>query len=107
MTKLICQLCKEEIETPDYGDGVLDKSDVYEYRGFVFHEKCFDEGIKKVDEKRAEVGKIVEASTESQRNGEFVNNTDKYNLNNVAGDGLPIIKIKEPQILKDYENGEL
>lgn len=31
MDRLICQLCKKEIETPDYGDGILDESDVYEW----------------------------------------------------------------------------
>lgn len=40
-------------------------------------------------------------------NGEFINNSRKYNIHTVASDGLPIIPIKEPQILKDYENGIL
>lgn len=103
----ICQLCKEEIETPDFGDGVLDYSDLYEYRGFVFHGKCHSEGIKKVDAKREEVMEVTEHSVMSQRNGEFVNNRSKYHLENVASDGLPKIRPKEPQILKDYENGIL
>jgi len=104
---MICQLCTKEIETPDFGDGVLDYSDVYEYRGFNFHSACFDEGIKKVEGKRQEVSEVVEHSIISQRNGEFVNNNNKYNMHNVASDGLPAMKVKEPQILKDYENGVL
>jgi len=39
--------------------------------------------------------------------GEFVNNRSKYHLGNVAFDGLPIMKVKEPQILQNYENGIL
>jgi len=103
----ICQLCKQKIETPDYGDGNIDESDVYDYRGFYFHEKCFDEGIKRVDEKRDFVMEVTKKSVESQRNGEFANNRGKYHLGNVASDGLPIMKVKEPQVLKDYENGIL
>lgn len=103
----ICQLCKKEIKPTVYEDGVKSWDDLYEYRGFIFHEKCFDEGIKKVDNKRQEVIQETEHSIKSQRNGEFVNNRSKYHLGNVASDGLPVIKPKEPQRLKDYENGIL
>lgn len=92
-----CQIC----------NNFFDDSDTYEYRGFTFCEQHFDEGIKKVDYKRQEVMDIVESSVHSQRVGEFRNNSDKYNINNVASDGLPTVKVKEPQILKDYENGIL
>lgn len=102
-----CSLCHEIIETPDYGDGTYDESDVYEYRGFYFHAKCFEKGCEKVDERRREVMEVTEKSIMSQRRGEFVNNHGKYHLGNVAPDGLPIIKPKEPQILQDYENGKL
>lgn len=95
--KKICQKCKQEFED----------SELYEYRGFIFCEQHFDEGQEKVEEKRAEVMEVTEQSIKSQRNGEFVNNRDKYHLGNVASDGLPIIKPKEPQILQDYENGIL
>lgn len=105
--KEICQLCKKEIKPTVYEDGVVSYDDEYEYRGFVFHEACFDEGIKRVDEKRSSVMEVINKSTESQRKGEFVHNSSKYNLQNVAEDGLPIIKIKEPKVLKDYENGIL
>lgn len=100
---MICQNCKKTIETPDFGDGVLDYSDVYEYRGFSFHEACFDEGMEKVDAKRKEVMEVSEASTKSRRTGEFINNPNAK----IAGDGLPIVKVKEPRILKDYESGKL
>jgi recombinational DNA repair protein (RecF pathway) len=79
----------------------------YEYRGFIFCEPHFDEGIEKVDRKRGEVMEVTEASITSQRNGEFMNNRGKYHLGNVASDGLPIMNVKEPQILKDYESGVL
>ena len=92
-----CQLCKE----------MFDDSDTYEYRGFLFCQEHFDEGIKRVDEKRDFVMEVTNASTISQRNGEFKNNSKKYNINNVAPDGLPIIKVKEPLVLQEYERGEL
>ena len=92
-----CEICKKEFED----------SDTYEYRGFLFCEPHFDEGIKRVDEKRSFVMEVTEKSIVSQRNGEFKNNPQKYNMNNVASDGLPIMKVKEPQILQDYENGIL
>jgi hypothetical protein len=92
-----CQICKLE----------FDDSELYEYRGFIFCQAHFDEGIKKVDHKRQEVMEVTEKSVKSQRVGEFVNNRSKYHLGNVAGDGLPIIKLKEPQILKEYEQGIL
>lgn len=92
-----CQLCKK----------YFDDSETYEYRGFMFCEEHFDEGIKRVDEKRSFVMDTVTKSTESQRKGEFVHNSSKYNTHNVASDGLPIIKVKEPQVLQDYEKGIL
>jgi len=92
-----CALCKQQFEYDE----------MYEYRGFLSCVEHFDEVIERVDSKRAMVMEAVETSTMSQRKGEFVNNHHKYSRNNVASDGLPIIKIKEPQILKDYEAGEL
>ena len=89
-----CQLCKKQFED----------SDTYEYRGFIFCEPHFAEGIKRVDEKRSFVMETTEKSVLSQRGGEFVNNHKKYNISNVAGDGLPIVKVKEPLVLQDYEN---
>ena len=100
-----CQLCKKVIDTPDFGDGVLDYSDIYDYRGFTFHEKCFDEGIKKVDYKRQEVMEVVEHSISSQTDGEWQNGG--YKTMKVGADGKPITKVKEPMILQDYEKGIL
>ena len=105
MSIIICQLCKKEIETPDYGDGVLDYSNVYEYRGFSFHEKCFDEGVKKVDYKRREVIEVVEHSIRSQADGEWQNGG--YKTMKTDAGGCPITKVKEPSIIQDYENGIL
>lgn len=59
MKEIICQNCKKEIDTPDFGDGTLDYSDVYDYRGFSFHGKCLEEGIEKVEYKRAEVRDLL------------------------------------------------
>jgi hypothetical protein len=92
-----CQICKK----------YFDSSYIYEHRGFYACEKHFDELCDKVETKRKEVSEVVNKSVENQRNGEFINNRVKYNLNNVASDGLPIMPIKEPHILKDYENGIL
>lgn len=103
----ICQLCKKEIKPTIYEDGVIDYEDEYEYRGFIFHEACFDEGVKRVDQKRQEVMEETNHSVQSQRKGEFVHNRGKYHTGNVASDGLPIIKPKESQKLKDYEKGVL
>lgn len=102
----ICQVCKKEIKPIVYDDGVVDYSDEYEYRGFVFHEKCFDEGVKRVDEKRSQVSNVVEASVKSQSNGEWVNGGYKTMKVNASGSPIPS-KVNEPQILKDYESGIL
>ena len=99
MSKIeLCGVCKKVLTEED---------EVYEYRGFLFCEPHFDEGIEKVDRKREQVMETTSASVVSQRNGEFLNNRSKYHLGNVASDGLPIMKIKEPQILADYEKGIL
>lgn len=107
MNEIICQLCKKEIETPDFGDGVFDCSDVYDYRGFSFHEKCFKEGVKKVDEKRKEVMEITEQSLKSQISGEWQNGGYKT-MKIDHSTGRPLVKNpKQPQKLIDYENGIL
>jgi len=84
---------------------MFDDSETYEYRGFMFCQPHFSEGIKRVDEKRSFVMETTEKSIKSQRTGEFINNRKKYHLRNVLADGLPIIKSKEPQVLQDYEKG--
>ena len=90
-----CAICDEE----------LTDSETYEYRGVYSCAKHHDELVEKRDEQRERVMEVTEASVKSQRIGHFVNSskkTDKYH-----SDGLPIIKINEPQILKDYEDGKL
>ncbi len=105
--KIICQHCKKEIETPDFGDGILDYSDIYDYRGFSFHERCFGSGIKKVDEKRQEVMEETEHSINSQVNGEWQSGGYRY-MKTDPHTGKPLVKnLKQPQKLKDYENGIL
>lgn len=106
MKKEICQLCKKEIKPTVYEDGVVDYEDLYEYRGFVFHEDCFDEGVKKVDAKRQEVIQTTESSLKSQAGGEWQNGGYKTMKTDVAGNPMPS-EVKEPQILKDYEKGIL
>lgn len=106
MQAIICQYCKKEIETPDFGDGTFDYSDVYEYRRFDFHGECFDKGVEKVEYKRSQVIETVDASIKSQANGEW--NNGGYKTMKVDNSGRPIpSKVTEPQILKDYENGVL
>ncbi len=92
-----CVICGEEFAA----------SEIYEYRGIYACKEHIDEVREKRDYQRKEVIKITEKSIRSQREGEFINNRKKYNLRNVAPDGLPIIKPKEPQALKDYEEGKL
>jgi hypothetical protein len=105
--KIVCQLCKKEIETPDYGDGVLDYSDVYEYKGFFFHEKCFEEGVKKVNRKRQEVIEETKHSLNSQVNGKWMNGGYKTMKTDIHT-GKPLVKkLRQPQKLTDYENGIL
>lgn len=104
--KEICQLCKKEIKTTDYGDGVVDYGSMMEYRGFVFHEECFDEGTERVDAKRKEVMEVTEHSIKSQADGEWANGGYKTMKTDMGGNPIPS-KVNEPLILKDYEAGIL
>lgn len=98
-----CALCHES-----YSNWDPDEShQIFEYRGFLGCSDCIKEVRKKVDAKRQEVMETVNHSVNSQRKGEFVHNNKKYNLGNVASDGLPVMKVKEPQVLQEYENGTL
>lgn len=90
-----CQVCKE----------MFDDSETYEYRGFTFCEEHFDEGIEKVDYKRSEVIETVDKSSRSQADGEW--QRGGYKTMKVDEGGRPVTKVKEPQILKDYEDGVL
>ena len=90
-----CQLCKE----------MFDDSETYEYRGFLFCDEHFDEGIKRVDEKRSFVMETTEKSVRSQVDGEWANGGHKTMKTDASG--RPITKVREPQVLKDYEEGKL
>lgn len=92
-----CIICDEE----------LTESESYEYRGVISCAKDFEELQQRRNEQREKVMEITNASVSSQRKGEFINSNKKYNLQNVMPDGLPIVKINEPLILKDYEDGKL
>ena len=88
-----CRICKK----------LLDSYQTYEYRGYYSCEICFDKLTNFVDDMRGNVIRITEASIKSQRIGAFNNGC----VDNIQADGLPAVKIKEPQILKDYEKGDL
>ena len=83
----------------------FDDSETYEYRGFIFCEEHFDEGIERVDEKRSFVMETTEKSVRSQADGEWANGV--YKTMKTDAGGRPITKVSEPQVLKDYENGKL
>ena len=84
---------------------VLNQSDAYDYRGFVFCEEHFDEGEEKVEKKRQEVMQVTEHAVKSQVNGTWHNGGHKTMKTDAGGN--PITKVKEPQILKDYEDKKL
>jgi hypothetical protein len=84
---------------------MFDDSETYEYRGFMFCNEHFDEGIKRVDEKRSFVMEVTEKSTRSQADGEWSNGG--YKTMKTDSSGRPITKIKEPLVLEEYERGEL
>jgi len=86
-------------------DKVLNQSDAYDYRGFIFCNEHFDEGMKKVTRKRQEVIEQTDHAIKSQAGGEWQNGG--YKTMKTDTGGKPITKIKEPQILKDYEDKKL
>lgn len=107
-TKCVCYFDKCAMCGVSYSNFDPDEDhQVFEYRGVLCCSKCIDKVREKREEQRQRVMEAVDHSTLSQRNGEFVNNSKKYDIHNVASDGLPIINVKEPQILKDYEDGRL
>lgn len=115
MKKPICEFCGEYTKCVCYFDkcalcGVSysnfdpdEEHQIFEYRGVLGCSKCIDEVREKRDYQRKQVMEVTNASVKSQRNGEFINNSKAR----IASDGLPIVKVKEPQILKDYEEGKL
>lgn len=95
MSKNLCQICKEYFED----------SETYEYRGAMACEEHFDELIAKRDYQRQQVMETTEASIKSQAGGEWMNGG--YKTMKTDADSSPITKVKEPQSLKDYEDGKL
>jgi hypothetical protein len=107
-----CEYCFEQIKNCvcswtrcDECGKRIPESHASEYRGRVWCSDMhdFEEQVSKRDFERQEVMHEINASARSQRVGEFSSNRDKYHLANVAPDGLPRIKVKEPQRLRDYE----
>lgn len=92
-----CQVCKEEFPT----------SKMYEYRGFLFCEKHFSEGEKKVDYKRQQIQEINEHQTRVFKglNMEKDNAIGKAN-NEILKRQVDIAK-KESFIEKEYRKGKL
>lgn len=90
-----CAICGEEL--PD--------SECYEYRGVYSCAKHFDELQQKRDYQRQQVIETTEKSVRSQADGEWQHGGYKTMKTDTAG--RPIAKVKEPQALKDYEDGKL
>ena len=108
--KIECEYCFERIENCvcvwtkcDECGKRIPESHASEYRGRIWCEDKhdFDEQVAKRDGERQRVMEITNASVISQRNGAFRN--DKKGKLPIADDGLPIIKVNEPEILKNYE----
>lgn len=83
----------------------FDDSETYEYRGVMSCQPHFDELCGKRDEQRQRVMEVTDKSIRSQADGEWQNGGYK-NMKVDAG-GRPVTKVREPQILKDYEDGKL
>lgn len=90
-----CAICGEE----------LSDSEAYEYRGAIACRTHHDEMIQKRDEQRQRVMEVTDKSIRSQADGEWANGG--YKTMKVDAGGRPITRVKEPQILKDYEEGKL
>ena len=90
-----CAICGEE----------LSDSECYEYRGVYSCAKDFDELCEKREAQRQNVMEVTEASVRSQADGEWQNGGYKTMKTDAAG--RPITRVKEPLILKDYEEGKL
>ena len=90
-----CAICGEE----------LSDSEAYEYRGAIACATHHEEMIKKRDYQRQQIIENTDKQIRSQADGEWMNGGYK-NMKVDAG-GRPITKIKEPQDIKDYEDGKL
>lgn len=85
--------------------GYFDDSETYEYRGVMACEEHFDELCQKRDAQRQQVIETTQASVRSQADGEWHNGG--YKTMKTDNGGRPITKVREPQTLKDYEDGLL
>lgn len=90
-----CAICHEEC--PD--------SELYEYRGVEACEEHFKEAQGKRDYQRQRIMETTDTSIRSQADGEWQNGG--YKTMKTDAGGRPVTKIKEPQMLKDYEGGKL
>lgn len=90
-----CAICGEE----------LSDSEAYEYRGVISCAEHHEEMIEKRDRQRQNVMEVTEKSVRSQADGEWANGG--YKTMKTGPGGRPITKVKEPQVLKDYEDGKL
>lgn len=90
-----CVICGEE----------LSDSEAYEYRGAIACATHHEEMIKKRDYQRQQVVEVTEHSVRSQADGEWANGG--YKTMKTDAGGRPITKVKEPQVLQEYERGEL
>lgn len=84
---------------------VLNQSDAYDYRGFIFCTEHFTEGQERVEHRRSEVIEASNHAVKSQVGGEWRNGGYKTMKTDLGGN--PITKIKEPIALQDYESGKL
>jgi len=90
-----CSICKK----------VMNQGDAYEYRSFIFCREHWEEGQEKVEDKRQKIIETTDKMIRSRADGEWHNGG--YKIMKVDANGRPITKVTEPQIVKDYENGEL
>jgi len=90
-----CAICGEE----------LSESEAYEYRGVISCQTDFEELQQKRNEQRERVMEVADHSVRSQADGEWANGGYRYMKTDKGG--RPITKVKEPQVLKDYEDGKL
>lgn len=95
MSKNKCAIC----------GGYFDDSETYEYRGVMACEEHFDELIEKRDYQRSQVIETTEHAVRSQADGEW--QRGGYKTMKVDEGGRPITKVREPQSIKDYEDGKL
>jgi hypothetical protein len=90
-----CAICGEE----------LSDSEAYEYRGAIACATHHDEMIEKRDYQRQQIIENTDKQIRSQADGEWMNGG--YKTMKTGADGRPITKVREPQAIKDYEDGKL